>query len=93
MLLGDSLDLRLQQYVLKVREGGGRISSTLVTAAAKGLMLPNKQLLKEFGGHMSFSKMWTQNFLKHMGFVQRKATTSKSKYTVENFSEVGYFAE
>jgi len=37
---------------------------------------------------MSFSKMWTQNFLKCMGFMQRKATTSKSKYTVENFSDV-----
>jgi len=43
---------KLQQYVLKVREGSG---ATLVMAAAKGLMLPNKQLLKEFGvaGHLA----------------------------------------
>ena len=37
---------------------------------------------------MSFSKMWAQCSLKCMGFVQRKAITSNSKYTVENFSEV-----
>jgi len=58
LFLGDSLDLKLQQYVLKIREGSGEVSSTLVMAAAKGQMLPNKQLLKEFGAHMSFSKMW-----------------------------------
>jgi len=29
-----------------------------------------------------------QSFLKCIGFVQRKATTLMSKYTMENFSEV-----
>jgi len=39
LLLGDSLDLKLQQYVLKVGEHSGGVSSVLVMAAAKGLIL------------------------------------------------------
>ena len=39
LLLGDSLDLKLQQYVLKVREHSGGVSSALVMAAVKGLIL------------------------------------------------------
>ena len=86
LLLGDSLDLKLQQYVLKVREGGGGVSSTLVMAAAKGLMLPNKQLLKEFGGHMSFSKMWAPKFSKTHGICSEEGYYIKEQvYSGEFF--------
>ena len=54
--------------------------STLLLASAKRLVLPNKQLLKEFSGHMSFSKMWAQCFLKCMGFVQRKVYIKEQVY-------------
>jgi len=39
LLLGDSADLKLQQYILKVGERSGGVSSALVMAAAKGLIL------------------------------------------------------
>ena len=34
------------------------------------------------------NKDWAQSLLRRMNFVQRKATTVKSKYTVENFAEL-----
>ena len=42
----------------------------------------------EYGGHISTGKDWASSLLKRMGYVQRKATTSKSKYTAENFSRL-----
>ena len=45
-------------------------------------------MLAEYGGHISLCKSWAHLLLGRMGYVQRKATTSKSKYTAQNFSEV-----
>ena len=48
----------------------------------------DKAKLAEFGGHMSLSKEWAHSVLRRINFVQRKGTTSKSKFTVENFEQV-----
>jgi len=64
------------------------VSSWIVIAAAKGLMMTVGQAkLVEFGGYISFSKSWAYSVLHRMGYVQQKATTSKSKMTEVGFSE------
>ena len=89
LLLGDKLDAKLQLYLKKIREGGGGISTRIVVAAARGLLMSsNKTQLEEFGGHVRLNQHWAYSLLRRMKFVQRKATTSKSKYTPENFSAV-----
>ena len=45
-------------------------------------------MLAEFGGPVQLSRTWAHSLLKRMKFVQRKATTSKSKHTVQNFAQL-----
>ena len=87
LLLGEKVDRMLQVYLKKVQEAGGAVSSRIVIAAAKGLMMTVDQAkLAELGGYMSFSKSWAHSVLHQMGYVQQKATTSKSKMTEVGFS-------
>ena len=89
LLFGKNRDRMLQAYLRKVREAGAVVSSRIVIPAAKGLMMTLDQAkLTEFGGYMSFSKSWAHSLLHRMGYVQRKATTSKSKMTEANFSDL-----
>ena len=61
----------LQAYLKKIREAGGVVSSWIVIAAAKGLMMTVDQTkLAEFGGYMSYSKSWAHSVLHQMGYVQ-----------------------
>ena len=48
----------------------------------------NSSLLTECGGTITLNKSWGRSLLRRMKFVQRRVTTSKSKYNVENFAEV-----
>ena len=43
--------------------------------------------LAEFGGHAKVNRQWAHSLLKCMKFVQRKATTAKSKASKANFAE------
>ncbi len=53
LLLGQDLDEKVQLYLRKVREGGGGISSMIVIAAAKGILLQcNRRMLVEYGGQL-----------------------------------------
>ena len=89
LLLGDDLDHKVQVYLKKVRERGGAVSARIVMAAARGILLKcNRSMLVEFGGPIQLNRYWAHSLLKRMHFVQRKATTSKSKHTVENFREL-----
>lgn len=89
VLLGDELDKTVQLYLRKTREGGGAVSTRSVVAAARAIVLTmNRSLLKEFGGPIVLNRSWGRSLLKRMDFVQRRATTSKSKFSVENFAEV-----
>ena len=75
VLLGYALDIKLQQYIIKVREGGGVVSSRIVMAAARGLLLAyNRNLLVENGGHNFLNQYWVYVFLQRMNFVQIRAT-------------------
>ena len=87
-MLGNDLDEKVQQYIKSVREQGGVVSSGVVMAAARGILLScAKEKLVEFGGYIDLYRHWAFSFLKHMDFVKRKATTSKSEYSIKKFAE------
>ena len=89
LLLGDCLEEKLQMYIKRVREEGGVVSSKIVMAAARGMLLSyDRSKLAENGGHICLNRHWAYSFLRRMSFVQRKATTSLSKYSVSDFAEV-----
>ena len=88
VLLGQELDSQVQMYLKKVREGGGAVSARIVMAAARGILLKcDRSKLVEFGGYIELNRQWAHSLLKRMKFVQRKATTAKSKETEANFVE------
>lgn len=88
-LLGEDLDTKLQLYLKKVREGGGAVSTRIVMAAAEGIILSyDKTKLEKFGGPIKINRHWAQSLLNRMEFVQRRATTAKSKHSITNFSEL-----
>ena len=64
------------------------MSTQIDIGAAQGIMYTlNKTKLKEYGGHVDLNRYWALSLLRHVNFVQRKATTVKSKDSVENFAE------
>lgn len=61
----------------------------ITMATDRGILLKcNQLMLAEFGGPIQLNRYWSHSLLKWMNFVQRKATTSKSKYTVVNFAQL-----
>ena len=88
-LLGDRLDRMVQEYLLKLRDGGGVVSARVVVGAAQGIVKAyDKSKLEEFGGHILLNRPWAYSLLKRMKFVQRKVTTTKNKFSVANFAEL-----
>ena len=86
LLLGQDLDGKVQQYLKKVREAGGAVSSRTVIAAARGIAMScNRNVLAEFGGSIVLNRYWGHSLLNRMNFVQRKATTAKSKESEATF--------
>ena len=86
LLLGNDLDEKLRLYLKQIRANGGPLTARIAIAAARGLLLadnPNK--LVKNGGHIELNRHWAYSLYKRMGFVQRKPTTSKGKYSLENF--------
>ena len=88
VLLGEDLDMKVQLYLRKVREGGGAISARIAMAAARGILCKcNRSMLAENGGSIQLNRHWAHSLLNRMNFVQRKATTSLSKLTMTDFKE------
>ena len=75
-LLEERLDEFVQKYVLKVRERGGAVNTTLVMAGAKGIVesLDRTQLV-EYGGDITYITLWAQFLLKRMNFTKRREMT------------------
>ncbi len=58
-------------------------------AAARGSLLKcDLSMLAEFGGTIELNRHRAHSLLKRMKFVQRKATTFKSKHTANNFTQL-----
>ena len=89
LLLGEDLDKVVQNYLEKLRECGGCVSSGIVVAAARGIVLTyDHSLLKEFGGHIELTKVWARSLIKRMKFVKHRATTAKSKMMINNVEKL-----
>ena len=59
----------------------------IAIAAARGLLMAeHKNRLAENGGYTKLNGHWAYGFFKRIGFVQRKPTTAKSKFSVEVFA-------
>ena len=81
VLLGDRLDGMVQRYmyVSDIRKVGGAISTDIVRAGAKGILLnQDRTRLAEFGGPVTLTKVWAVSLLKRMNFTKRRATTKCS---------------
>ena len=84
-MLGEQLDEKLQLYLTTLRSNDGVVSARIAIKAAKGLLLSqNWSALAEHGGHINITRHWAYSLFRIMKFVQRKVTTSQSKYTVTN---------
>ena len=79
LLLGADLDMKIQAYLKKVRDGGGAISSRIIFAATRGILLKcDRTCLSEFGGPVTLIRPWACSLLQRMHFVKRKVTMEKS---------------
>ena len=88
-LLGDELDKKLQLlYVKRLQANGGLVTAGIGIAVARGLLMAeHKNQLAENGGYIKLNIHWAYKFFNRVGFVYRKPTTAKSKFSVEDFAE------
>ena len=87
MLLG-GMDAQVQAYIRNARHRGCPVNSSVVIAAARGVVKKtNRMLLEGKGGPLSINKSWTKSFLCRMGFVKHKGTTTH-KVTPDNFDSI-----
>jgi len=87
LLLGDYLDRQLQAYVTEIRQMGLVLNTSVLLAAAKGLVLyHDSNWLKENGGHLELSTHWAKGRLRKLEFSKRRVTT-KASLTYVDFEE------
>jgi hypothetical protein len=85
--LGD-FDARVQQYIRKLHEAGGVANSTIIIAAAKGIVKSDSPtLLNEAGGSIEITSAWAKSLLVRMNFVRRKGTKATRKLP-EDFENI-----
>jgi len=85
LLLGEDLDAAVQKYMETQRAVGTDINSTVVMAAAEGIIsVRDVSKLVEYGGHINITKSWALN---RMGYVKRKRSTSALKILLADFEE------
>jgi hypothetical protein len=88
LLLGDELDKEVQTFVKKQRERSVAITSNVVIAIGKGMVLKqDRDMLAENGGHINLTKHWAYSLLKRMRYVKRRGTT-KPRCIPEKFEEI-----
>ena len=86
-MLGDMDDV-VKDYIKQLRAAGGVISTSVVMAAARGIILSkNRALLQEYRGHISIEKSWARSLLIRMKFVKRKGSTA-AKLPPADFEQV-----
>ena len=79
LLLG-KYDDEVAEYVRKLQLSGGILNSSILIAAANGIIAhKNPGLLKGYGGSLELGKKWAESFLIRNGYVKRKATKAARK--------------
>ena len=87
LLLGDYLDGKLRAYVEEIRQMGLVVNTSVLIAAAKGLVLHyDSNWLRENGGHLELSTHWAKGRLRKLGFSKRRLIT-KASITSVDFEE------
>ena len=84
LLLGDYLDRQLWAYVAEIRQMGLVVNTSVLIAAAKGLVLHhNRNWLRENGGHLELLTHWAKGRLRKLGFLKRRVTTKASLTSID----------
>ena len=79
-LLGEKTDKALQDYLALVRRAGGVVNSSVVIAAAEGIVSRDNCIhLGKYGGHVYLDKKWAWYQMKRMGYSKRKSTKAARK--------------
>ena len=86
LLLGKTMNEQL--YLKKIRDQEGIVTVSVAVAASRGIVMAVEWQLAEFGSCIRLRREWAYHLLSRMKFVRRKATTTKSKHTPENFAAV-----
>ena len=88
-MLGDTLDQKIQAYLRAIRENGGSVGTTIITADALGIVIKeDRRLLAEYGGSVMLKKTWAQSLLQQMGFVKHRATTKSNVAVAQARKEI-----
>ena len=88
LLLGAELDAKVQQYIKEMRKNGVVINTSVVMAAAEGIVMHHDaNLLAKNEGPIVISKHWARALLTRMCFVKRRGNT-KAKVGVPEFEQL-----
>ena len=88
LLLGEDLDATVREFVESLRKVGGVVNTSIVMAAAEGIVAAkNPSLLVAHGGHIEIIKGWVKSLFHGMGYVKRKGSNA-GKVAVSHFQEL-----
>ena len=88
LLLHDELDCQVQGYIKEMCSRGTAVSSSVVIAAAEGMVMnKDAHILRENGG-IKLTKEWAKSFLDRMGYVKRKSERLKSIFLMDTMNIV-----
>ena len=77
VLLVVELDMAVQCYVQALRTAGGVVNTTIVMAAAMGIVSArDPTMLTLHGGHINITKTWAKSLLGRMRYVKRKCSNA-----------------
>ena len=89
LLLGDDLDVQVQEYIKYMRDRGTDVNTAVVMASDGIVRSKDANLLQDNGGSagITITKYWAQSLLIRLGMVKRKAC-SKNKVAREHFESL-----
>ena len=88
LLLGPVLDKAVQNYISSMRIVGGVVNTSIVMAAAEGIIAAkDRGALVQHGGHIEITKSWAVSLLGRMGYVKRKCSNA-GKVSLPQFEEL-----
>lgn len=80
LMLGEKIDDEVKQFIKNLRTSGGVVNTTIVVAAAQGIVgAENRALLKENGGHMDINRDYARSLMRRMNLVKRKGAKTARK--------------
>ena len=88
MLIGETLDKQVRQYLQELRDRGGVVNTAIAIGCGTGIVMSqDPTLLASNGGGVTLTKDWAKYLLRHMGFVKRRGST-KAEVAIEDFEAI-----